>query len=33
MKTSFDDTEHHKLSIASMQLMESPAFFKEIDRK
>ncbi|HBF7900610.1 TetR/AcrR family transcriptional regulator [Clostridioides difficile] len=30
MKTSFDDTEHHKLSIASMQLMESPAFLKKL---
>lgn len=31
LKTSFDETEHHQLSIASMQLMGSPAFLKKID--
>lgn len=30
LKTSFDETEHHQLSIASMQLMESPAFLKKL---
>lgn len=30
LKTSFDETEHHQLSMASMQLMESPAFFKKL---
>lgn len=29
-KTSFDDTEHHRLSMASMQLMGSPAFLKKL---
>ena len=30
LKTSFDETEHHQLSIASMQLMGSPAFLKKL---
>lgn len=30
LKTSFDETEHHQLSMASMQLMESPAFLKKL---
>ncbi len=30
LKTSFDETEHHQLSIASMHLMESPAFLKKL---
>ena len=31
LKTSFDETEHHQLSMASMQLMGSPAFLKKTD--
>ena len=30
LKTSFDETEHHQLSMASMQLMGSPAFLKKL---
>ena len=30
LKTSFDNTEHHQLSMASMQLMGSPAFLKKL---
>lgn len=30
LKTSFDKTEHHQLSMASMQLMSSPAFLKKL---
>ena len=30
LKTSFDDTKHHQFSMASMQLMESPAFLKKL---
>lgn len=30
LKTSFDETEHHQLSAASMQLLESPAFLKKL---
>ena len=30
LKTSFDETEHHQLSMASMQLLESPAFLKKL---
>jgi AcrR family transcriptional regulator len=30
LKSSFDNTEHHQLSMASMQLMESPAFLKKL---
>lgn len=30
LKTSFDNTEHHQLSIASMHLMGSPAFLKKL---
>ena len=30
LKTSFDETERHQLSMASMQLMGSPAFLKKL---
>lgn len=30
LRTSFDETEHHQLSMASMQLLESPAFLKKL---
>ena len=30
LRTSFDETEHHQLSMASMQLMGSPAFLKKL---
>lgn len=30
LRTSFDETEHHQLSMASMQLLESPAFLKKM---
>lgn len=30
LKTSFDDSEYHQLSMASMPLMESPAFLKKL---
>ena len=30
LETSFDETEHHQLSMASMQLMGSPAFLKKL---
>ncbi len=30
LKTSFDETEHHQLNMASMQLLESPAFLKKL---
>ena len=30
LKTAFDKTEHHQLSMASMQLMGSPAFLKKL---
>ena len=30
LKTSFDETEHHQLSMASMQLMGSPAYIKKM---
>ena len=30
LKTSFDETEHHQLSMASMQLMGSPPFLKKL---
>ena len=30
LKTSFDETEHHQLSMASIQLMGSPAFLKKL---
>lgn len=30
LKTSFDETERHQLSILSMQLMDSPAFLKKL---
>lgn len=30
LRTSFDETEYHQLSMASMQLMGSPAFLKKL---
>ena len=30
LRTSFDETEPHQLSMASMQLLESPAFLKKL---
>ena len=30
LKTSFDNTEHHQLSMLSMPLMDSPAFLKKL---
>ena len=30
LKTSFDETEHHQLSMAAMGLMSSPAFLKKL---